>query len=123
MAEAEGKLIQHLGIVAGVCEELGLAKVIDAHILPSSHLSYVVLDLLLGDNYVMLFHLLVNESFENKPFGHLPRDLFFHTGEVVIGHPSSSCPFFNPLKARLNQFVNPAAGNLDTVDGHNNIVR
>lgn len=32
MAEAEGKLIQHLGIVAGVCEELDLAKVIDAHI-------------------------------------------------------------------------------------------
>jgi len=32
MAKAEGKLIQHLGIVAGVCEELGLAKVIDAHI-------------------------------------------------------------------------------------------
>ncbi len=32
MAEAEGKLIQHLGIVAGVCEEIGLAKLIDAHI-------------------------------------------------------------------------------------------
>ena len=32
MAEAEGKLIQHLGIVAGVCEELELTKLIDAHI-------------------------------------------------------------------------------------------
>jgi transposase len=32
MAEAEGKLIQHLGIVAGVCEELEVAKLIDTHI-------------------------------------------------------------------------------------------
>lgn len=32
MTKAEGKLIQHLGIVAGICDELGLAKLIDAHI-------------------------------------------------------------------------------------------
>ena len=32
MTEAEGKLIQHLGIIAGVCEEIGLAQLIDARI-------------------------------------------------------------------------------------------
>jgi transposase len=32
MAKAEGRLIQHLGIVSGVCEELGLVRLIDVHI-------------------------------------------------------------------------------------------
>jgi transposase len=32
MAEAQGKLIQHLGIVSGICDEIELAKSIDAHV-------------------------------------------------------------------------------------------
>lgn len=32
MVETQGKLIQHLGIVAGICDEIEVAKGIDTHI-------------------------------------------------------------------------------------------
>ena len=45
MAEAQGKLIQHLGIVAGVCNEIGLVNLIDAHIGKHGYGAWAVLSI------------------------------------------------------------------------------